>query len=72
MLKLYHAPFTRSAVTLWLLEELEVPYELAPVPIGQPGGAPEAYRAIQPNKKVPALEHDGVVITERAAIGIYL
>jgi glutathione S-transferase len=35
-------------------------------------GAPDAYRAIQPNKKVPAIDHDGTVVTERAAIAIYL
>jgi glutathione S-transferase len=27
---------------------------------------------VQPNKKVPAIEHDGTVVTERAAIAIYL
>src|SRR6185312_4774003 len=35
-------------------------------------GAPESYRAIQPNKKVPAVVHDGVRIHERAAIFAYL
>src|SRR5919198_585360 len=28
MIKLYHAPFTRSIRILWLLEELGVPYQL--------------------------------------------
>jgi glutathione S-transferase len=72
MLKFYHAPWSRSSNTLWLMEELGVPYELEHVDIRQEGGVPEKYRAIQPNKKVPAIEHDGVVITERAAIAIYL
>jgi glutathione S-transferase len=72
MLKFYHAPQSRSAVTLWLLEELEVTYETVVVDIRADGGAPEDYRNIQPNKKVPAIEHDGVVVTERAAIGAYL
>ncbi len=37
-----------------------------------PAAFPRSYRAIQPNKKVPAVVHDGMVITERAAISIYL
>ena len=31
MIRLYHAPATRSLRILWLLEELGVPYEVAPV-----------------------------------------
>jgi glutathione S-transferase len=72
MLKFYHAPWSRSSSVLWLLEELGTDYELIDVDIRQDGGVPEAYRRIQPSKKVPAIEHDGVVITERAAITIHL
>lgn len=72
MLKFYHAPWSRSSATLWLLEELGVDYQLVEIDIRQDGGVPEEYRRIQPSKKVPAIEHDGVVITERPAITIYL
>jgi glutathione S-transferase len=72
MLKFYHAPWSRSSNILWLMEELGVPYEIEHVDIRQQGGAPESYRKVQPNKKVPAIEHDGTVVTERAAIAIYL
>jgi glutathione S-transferase len=72
MIKFYHAPWSRSSNIRWLLEELGVPYQLEHVDIRQQGGVPEAYRKVQPNKKVPAIEHDGVVVTERAAIAIYL
>lgn len=72
MLKLYHAPWSRSAGVLWLLEELGEPYEIEIVDIRAEGGVPEAYRAIQPHKKVPAIAHGGTVVTERAAITIYL
>lgn len=72
MLKFYHAPWSRSFTVFWFLEELGVDYEMVLVDIRGEGGAPEDYRAIQPNKKVPAIEHDGVVITERAAIAAYL
>lgn len=72
MLKFYHAPWSRSSGVLWLLEELGVDYDLIEIDIRQEGGVPEDYRRIQPMKKVPAILHDGVVITERAAITIYL
>ncbi|MEO3999287.1 glutathione S-transferase [Mesorhizobium sp. CAU 1732] len=72
MLKFYHAPWSRSSGILWLLEELGADYDLVEIDIRQEGGVPEEYRLIQPSKKVPAIEHDGVVITERAAITTYL
>ena len=72
MLTFYHAPGTRSGAVRWLLEELQVPYELTIVDIRAQGGAPEEYRRIQPSKKVPAIVHDGVAVHERAAIFAYL
>jgi glutathione S-transferase len=72
MLTFYHAPGTRSGAIRWLLEELGVPHQVEILDIRAQGGAPEAYRAIQPNKKVPAIIHDGVAVHERSAICIYL
>lgn len=72
MLTFYHAPQSRSSGVLHLLEEMNLEYELQRVDIRGEGGAPESYRAIQPNKKVPAIVHDGVIVTERAAICLYL
>jgi glutathione S-transferase len=67
----YH-PWSRAAGVRWLLEELGVEYSVNFVnPMG-PGGAPEEYRAVHPHKKVPAVEIDGQILTERAAITIYL
>jgi glutathione S-transferase len=68
----HHAPWTRSAGVRWLLEELGVDYEVRFVNVHAPGGAEESYRSIQPHKKVPAIEHGAQVVTERAAITIYL
>lgn len=68
----YHAPFSRSAGVLWLLEELGVEYSLRLVNIQHPEQVPETYRQIQPHKKVPALVYRGTVITERAAICTWL
>lgn len=67
----YH-PWSRAAGVRWLLEELGVSYEVNFVDLLGPGGASEEYRAIHPHKKVPAIEIDGQVLTERAAIAIYL
>ncbi|MEX0406676.1 glutathione S-transferase family protein [Aquibium sp. LZ166] len=72
MLTFYHAPWSRSSGVFWLLEELGVDYSLEIVDIRAKGGVAESYRAIQPNKKVPAIVHDGVTVTERAAICIHL
>lgn len=72
MLKFYHTPWSRSSGIHWLLEEIRAPYEIELVDIRAPGGVPEAYRDIQPNKKVPAIDHDGTIVTERAAIALYL
>lgn len=72
MLTFYHAPWSRGSAILWLLEELGADYELKLVDIRAEGGAPEAYRAIHPHRKVPAIVHEGVVVTERAAIAIHL
>jgi glutathione S-transferase len=72
MLKLYFAPFSRATGVHWLLEEIGKPYELEHVDINAKGGVPERYRKVQPNKKVPAIEHDGTIVTERAAICLYL
>ena len=70
MITFYHAPWSRASVMFWLLEEIGQPYEMKLVNIR--GDVGEDYRAIQPNKKVPAIVHDGTVVTERAAITLYL
>jgi glutathione S-transferase len=76
MITLYHAPRSRSSSMVWLLEELETPYKIELVPIvygnGQGAVAPESYRKIHPHRKVPAIDHDGVIVHECAAITLYL
>lgn len=76
MITLYHAPRSRSANIVWLLEELEAPYRLQITAIkrGNDEGqaAPESYRRIHPHLKVPAIEADGEIVFEQAAIALYL
>ncbi|MFQ5514210.1 MAG: glutathione S-transferase family protein [Myxococcota bacterium] len=70
MLKLYHAPLTRSARILWLLEELGLPYELEAVSFTPPSAAGFVQQA--PFGKLPALEDGDVVMFESGAILEYL
>jgi glutathione S-transferase len=73
MLALYHAPQSRSSRFLWLLEELGGPYTVEYVDIRRAdgSGAPDP-RNPHPDGKVPALVHDGQLVTESAAICAYL
>ena len=73
MLTLYHAPRSRSSRILWLLEEIGEPYRVETVSIRrQDGSGARDPRSPHPDKKVPALVHDGRLVTESAAICLYL
>ncbi|MCM5557947.1 glutathione S-transferase family protein [Pleomorphomonas sp. JP5] len=69
---LHYAPQTRAFGTLVLLEELGVPYDLHVVNIRAGDNLSPAYVAVNPMGKVPAISHLGVVVTEQAAIALYL
>lgn len=73
MLTLYHAPQSRSSRIIWLLEELGAKYEIkiTNIPRMDGSGAADANNP-HPEKKVPALVDDGVLITESIAIVQYL
>jgi glutathione S-transferase len=73
MLTFYHAPQSRSGRVLWLLHELDVPFRTVrcDIPRQDGSGARDPCNP-HPDGKVPALEHDGVLITETAAIMLYL
>ena len=73
MLRLYHAPRSRSSRILWLIEELGADCEIVYTNITrQDGSGDEDENNPHPDKKVPALVHDGRVITESSAIVLYL
>ncbi len=69
---LYHHPFSRAANVVWMLEEVGVPYELEFVDIMKGAHKAPAIVALNPMGKLPILTEDGVVVTESAAIGLYL
>jgi len=75
MLTLFHAPQSRSSRIVWLIEELEADVHIEYCAIayrnGQKVGEADPGNP-HPDGKVPALVHDGVVITESAAVALYL
>ncbi len=73
MLTLHHAPRSRSSRIVWLLEELGATYQIqyTNIPRMDGSGASDP-RNPHPDKKVPALLHDGTLITESVAIILYL
>ncbi len=69
---LYHHPFSRASVALWMLEEVGVPYELRHVDIMTGAQKAPELVALNPMGKLPILTDGDVVVTESAAIGLYL
>lgn len=68
----YTNPMSRGRIVRWMLEEVGQPYETR-VLQWETGEAKAAdYLAINPMGKVPAIVHDGVIVTECAAICAYL
>lgn len=74
MITLYHAPRSRSSRVIWLLEELGVPYDIRPVSIFRPmtGEGTGDPANPHPDKRVPAIEHDGAFVAESVGITLYL
>jgi glutathione S-transferase len=68
----YHSPQTRASSVLILLEELEAPFELRDLNLRAGAQRRPEYLAVNPLGKVPAIVHKGAVVTELAAIFIYL
>jgi glutathione S-transferase len=72
VITLFHRPKTRSTRFIFLLEELEAPYEIRLVTTRtREGGAPDPANP-HPHGKVPAISDDGAVVFESPAIALYL
>ena len=73
MLTLFHAPDSRSSRFIWMLEEIGEPYELIYCDIKRASGRGAADPANpHPDKRVPALQNGPDLVTEQAAIALYL
>jgi len=70
MLKLYGTSKSRSARSLWALEELGLKYEHIPVEVAK-AKSPEHLK-LNPNGHIPVLEDDGNIFWESMAINLYL
>jgi len=69
MIKLYHAPRTRSIRIVWLLEELGIAYELETVAFNPPR---HSFEQNTPTGKVPVIEDGALTLSESGAILQYL
>jgi glutathione S-transferase len=69
---LYHHPFSRASNVVWMLEELGVEYELRFVDIMKGAHKAADLVALNPMGKLPILVDGDAVVTESAAIGLYL
>ena len=70
MTKLHGTSRSRSARSLWALEELGVTYEHLPIQTTE--AKSPGHLKLNPNGHVPVLEDDGVVVWESMAINLYL
>ena len=70
-LTFYTNPMSRGQTVRWMLEEVGAPYETEILDY-RTTMKDEPYLSINPMGKVPAIRHDGRVVTEVAAICCYL
>lgn len=71
-LTLYGIAQSRAFRTLWMLEELGLPYEQVAVGFENRRIVDPRLHAVNPNRKVPVLEDDGITLFESLAINLYL
>jgi glutathione S-transferase len=72
MLKLHFAPNSRAGRIVWLLEELELPYDINKMAFSQEDLKSEEHRARHPLGRVPVLDDGDVQIYESGAIVEYV
>jgi glutathione S-transferase len=72
MLKLHFAPNSRAGRIMWLLEELELPYELNKMAFHPKDLKSDEHRARHPLGRIPVLDDGDVSIYESGAIVEYI
>lgn len=63
---------TRDLRVLWALEEMQLPFELAGMDHPAHDLSTEAYRRLSPFEQIPSIDDNGLVLSESAAIVLYL
>jgi len=71
-MKLYATPTTRATRAVWALEEADADYEYHKVDLRSGEGRTPEYLALNPGGKVPTLVDGDLVLTESAAICLYI
>lgn len=71
-LKIYGYAQSRAMRTLWLCEELGLPYELVHTGTTDGGTRTAAYLKINPAGHIPAIDDNGFTLSESMAINLYL
>lgn len=72
MIEFWTNPMSRGQIAHWMMEELGQPYTTHWLDWGPKGNKSPEYLAVNPMGKVPTIRHDGKVVTEAAAICLYL
>lgn len=72
MIKLYHHPFSRAGGMVWSLEEIGQPYELVFVDFMKGENKTPEFMKLNPMGKLPVIVDGDAVISECAAINMYL
>jgi glutathione S-transferase len=68
----FHNPMSRGRIVHWMLEEVGAPYDVRLIDLEKGEQKSPEYLAVNPMGKVPAIVHEGTVVTEAAAICAYL
>ena len=63
---------TRDLRVLWALEEMQMPFELIGLDHPKHELSTDAYRRLSPFEQIPAIDDDGIVVSESGAILLYL
>ena len=71
-MRIYGFPNTRSARALWTSEEANATYDYVHVNLRQGEARGPAFLAVNPGGKLPALVDGGLILTESAAVCIYI
>ena len=72
MIEFWTNPMSRGQIAHWMMEELGQPYTTNWLDWGPGGNKSAEFLAVNPMGKVPTIRHDGKVVTEAAAIILYL
>jgi glutathione S-transferase len=72
MLTIYGSAMSSAKRSIWLMEELGLPYEVIRLNMSEKEHKGEQYLALNPNGKVPALVDGEFTIWESSAINVYL